>query len=128
MGRVALGESFLISSVGGSSGGGVVGSCWVGVVVMGSAADDVVFGCGISALLSLFVALGDILGRLGRGELGRDGGLWLVWVVEGGGVVCLLMPWCYLLVVRSREVSLWQGGEISLGYILCVKGRRVERL
>ena len=38
-------------------------------------------------------AEGDILGRLGRGELGRDGGIWGLefGAVEGGGVVGWVM-------------------------------------
>jgi len=64
---VALGESFLMRRRGG-----------VGADV------EVALGTG---------AEGDILGRLGRGELGRDGGIWDLefGAVEGGGVVGWVM-------------------------------------
>jgi hypothetical protein len=60
---VAFGESFLMRRRGG-----------VGADV------EVALGTGAEE---------DILGRLGRGELGRDGEMWelAVGVVEGGGVV-----------------------------------------
>jgi hypothetical protein len=52
-------------------------------------------GADVEVALRTGAAVEDILGRLGRGELGRDGGMCGVkfGVVEGGGVVGWVMPW-----------------------------------
>jgi hypothetical protein len=69
VGMVALGESFFMRRRGG-----------------GGAGVEVASGTG---------AEGDILGRLVKGEFGRDGGMWGLGfgVVEVGGVVGWVMPW-----------------------------------